>query len=515
MLRSSSDSSSQDIKTTDQLKQISRDTRSSSNFRNGLDAKISVELSDEQKLVMDLVSQGENIFYTGAAGTGKSFLLEQIIQRLKDEGKTVFVTASTGVAASNIGGMTLHSWSGIGLGELSPQRLYHRARNQYPQCEWWNSAEVLIIDEISMVSGELFDSLNGVAKLFRKNNLPFGGIQLILVGDFFQLPPVFSKKDQLENSTKFPDQVEKSRATFCFESEAWKECIRTVYQLSEVFRQDNADFVKILNQVRIGECTQETIKKLNWLSRTLPKDDIIPTKLFPFNKDVDQENLNALSELNTEEHGYQCEDFVYCQKLPYLQNCMAPAVLSLKVGAQVMLLRNIAMEMDLINGSRGVVIGFKKTADLFKLKVEPDNSETEASEGSQNSQKFRRKLQPSDSILSWLIDHPYLPLVRFEKGITCIVTPEMFSTEAKGELKAERLQLPVKLAWAITVHKCQGLTLDKVEMSLAKVFDPGQAYVALSRARSLEGLRIMNFNPNVIKASPTVIRWAKLMGFLK
>eukprot|EP01012_Entosiphon_sulcatum_P032734 TRINITY_DN4158_c0_g1_i1.p1 TRINITY_DN4158_c0_g1~~TRINITY_DN4158_c0_g1_i1.p1 ORF type:complete len:616 (+),score=58.41 TRINITY_DN4158_c0_g1_i1:23-1849(+) len=453
------------------------------------------DLSPSQQFVLDVVLSGRSVFYTGAAGTGKSHLLKVIVSQLQASNKQVYVTASTGIAAVNIGGITIHSWAGVGYGDLPVDKLWFRLRNQKENVAWWRQADVLIIDEISMLSGELLDKLNTLAKRIRSNSNPFGGIQLVLVGDFCQLPPVTDR-----NSTP-----PKLGVDFCFNSVAWKECIASCLELREQFRQSDEQFISALQEVRLGNpspATDELFAQQNFELDVA--NGIKPTILYCRNTDVTAENESQLTKLTGEEISFSADDVYFCKKHDYLKGCQAPPNVVLKVGAQVVLLQNVIERVggrrrflgqnQLVNGSRGVVSGFidsQRVADAL-IAMSPSQNKNQALPLGQ---------------ASWLARHPVLPIVSFENGRQHVVLPATFSVEINSETKAYRVQIPLKLAWALTIHKSQGLTLDKVIVNLIGVFECGMSYVALSRARTLRGLKILGYHRSIVKAHPAVIEF--------
>lgn len=417
-----------------------------------------LSLSETQRLAVDKIAQGKNVFITGPAGTGKSFLLNYI----KDEYKTksLHITASTGIAAINVSGQTLHSWAGLGLGNLP---LNETLRNILSVKgthlrKKLRSAKMLAIDEISMISAEIFDMLNNLLKAVRQNNAAFGGLQLILFGDFLQLPPV-----NRENGEIF----------FSFESEAWQEAKIETITLKDIFRQSEEDLVNLLNDLRFGELTKYDIELLR--SR-FKKEDLNKTFeatiLGTHNIQVERINYSKLSDISSCEKTYKAKFDGKPEKIEFLKkNCIVPEHLTLKIGAQVMMLKNTFAKEGIINGSVGVVRSF-------------DNKKG-------------------------------YPVVEFTNGSVLTITPEEWvvskfnENTAQIEVEAMMVQIPLVLAWAITVHKSQGMTLEKIRCNLGSAFAEGQVYVAISRVRSLNGLFIESFNINNVKINKKVIEFYK------
>lgn len=405
---------------------------------------VNEELTDEQKSVMMAVMKGGNIFFTGSAGTGKSFLLRKIMGALPPD--VTMATASTGAAASVIAGTTLHSFAGVGNGDANINRCIELA--QRPQVlQIWRRCKHLIIDEISMIDGKFFEKIEKVARTVRNSEKPFGGIQLILCGDFLQLPPV-----QKEGPVRF-----------CFQTEAWANCRFQVFQLQKVHRQSDPEFVKMLDNIRMGRITAEiTGKLLSTTARSLDKCGIIPTRLCCFTQEANLINTTKLQKLQGEEKMFDAEDSSPTARKVLDDQTPVEKLIILKTGAQVMLLKNINIGKGLVNGARGVVTNFYK-------------------DGS--------------------------PVVQFITGQEYTVFREKFVVKTANGLIYSRKQIPIRLAWAFSIHKSQGLTLDCVEMSLSRVFEAGQAYVALSRAKSLDSLRIIDFDPNQVRANPDVLKF--------
>ncbi|XP_015605451.1 ATP-dependent DNA helicase PIF1 [Cephus cinctus] len=403
-------------------------------------------LTAEQNKVLEMALSQKNIFFTGSAGTGKSFLLKRIIAALPPD--TTIATASTGVAACHIGGITLHQFAGIGLGHATLDRCFSMA-SQSAAASTWRKIKHLVIDEISMVDGDYFDKIEAVARHVRKNDRPFGGIQLILCGDFLQLPPV-SKQEQ--------------KAKFCFESEAWKKCVHFSFELQQVHRQKDPAFVKILNSIRIGRVTEDIANTLKATSlQKIENDGILATRLCSHINEANAINNSQLACLPGESQIFMAQDSDPMVSQTLDKQLPVPGRLELKVGAQVMLLKNINIANGLVNGARGVIVKF--------------------------------------------VDD--VPLVHFRAGEHYLAKMEKWSIKSSGGSMFFRKQIPLKLAWAFSIHKSQGLTLDCVEMSLGRVFDSGQAYVALSRAQSLQSLRVLDFNVNQVWANTTVLEFYK------
>ncbi|XP_064341535.1 ATP-dependent DNA helicase PIF1 isoform X3 [Camelus dromedarius] len=406
------------------------------------------QLSKEQAAVLRVVLKGQSIFFTGSAGTGKSYLLKRILGSLPPTGTVA--TASTGVAACHIGGTTLHAFAGIGSGQAPLAQCVALAQRPGVRQGWLN-CQRLVIDEISMVEADLFDKLEAVARAVRQQNKPFGGIQLIICGDFLQLPPV-TKGSQ-------PPQ-------FCFQAKSWRRCVPVILELTEVWRQADKTFISLLQAVRLGSlhrCSDEVTRQLRaTAAHKVGRDGIVATRLCTHQDDVALTNEKRLQELPGEIHSFEAMDSDPEQARTLDAQCPVSQLLQLKLGAQVMLVKNLAVSRGLVNGARGVVVGFE-------------------AEGRG------------------------LPQVRFLCGVTEVIRADRWTVQATGGQLLSRQQLPLQLAWAISIHKSQGMSLDCVEISLSRVFASGQAYVALSRARSLQGLRVLDFDPMVVRCDPRVL----------
>jgi ATP-dependent DNA helicase PIF1 len=359
----------------------------------------------------------------------------------------------------------------------------------------WLQTKCLIIDEISMVDGDLFDKLSQIGRTIRNNGRPWGGIQLIITGDFFQLPPV-------------PESGSRE-IKFAFEAATWNTSIDHTIGLTEVFRQRDPVFAGMLNEMRLGAISLNTVKLFKSLERPLTFDDGIDmAELYPMRHQVENSNLSRLRALPGKSEIFECID-TGDEKVrdKLLSNMMAPKSLELKVNAQVMLIKNL--DEYLVNGSLGKVIGFSDER-TYELSGGGGSSDTEMDE---RMAKAKRKLAAfsRDSDHSSAIKYP---VVRFSgvdgttRDILC--QPEEWKVELpNGEVQAKRSQLPLILAWALSIHKAQGQTLERVKVDLGKIFEKGQAYVALSRATTQEGLQVRNFDKSKVMAHPRVCSFYK------
>ncbi|GAA5924183.1 hypothetical protein JCM1841_006870 [Sporobolomyces salmonicolor] len=486
---------------------------------SSMDIKQKVILSPEQQMVHKLVvDDGRNVFFTGSAGTGKSVLLREIIASLKRKHRgnadAVAVTASTGMAACNIGGTTIHSFAGIGIGIESAEQLIEKVKKNRNANAKWQRVRVLVIDEVSMLDGILFDKLAKLGTALKKRTggrgsassaKPFGGIQLVITGDFFQLPPV----------------TKGVTPTFAFEAQAWKSCIDHTVNLTQVFRQKDTEFIDMLNEMRFGKLSQESIKKFYSLSREPAYNGIEPTELFPMRHQVEHANQNRLKALQGDAVTFKADDWALNKDASqikndqYIKNFMAPETLVLKPGAQVMLIKNL--DVTLVNGTVGTVVGF----GLPELENDEDDGEGMAFDGGtvkseMSTADVRKKQKIAQAVAQGKLELG--PMVDWQtpNGIERkIMVREEFKVEDnKGSKLAHRRQYPIILAWAMSIHKSQGQTIARVKVDLGKVFEKGQSYVALSRATSLDGLQVLNFNPNKVLAHEKVIEWSRSLQVL-
>lgn len=406
----------------------------------------------KQREAFDAMVEGRNVLLTGSAGTGKSNLITTFYDLYKDS-RHIGITSMTGTSAILLNGTTLHSFTGIGLGTAPTDTLIMKIQKSPFLTKRWRTLDTLIIDEISMLTPTLLEKLENIAQVIRMNNEPFGGVQLILSADFLQLPCVESEQ-------------------FCFESKVWDKCVDKVFYLTKVYRQDDPTFQQCLSEIRLGELSSETKKILKSRVGVELKTDtgIKPTKLFSLNVSVNAVNQQELEKLDRELYQYDLEITFIKPKMNrnylmerFRKQCRVPETLKLCVGAQVMLLYNRDIENHLVNGSRGVVIDFVED----------------------------------------------FPMVRFLNGMEIIIDYHSWDLEENGHKILSYTQVPLTLAWASSIHKTQGQTLDFVDVDLSNVFEHGQAYVALSRVRTLQGLRITGLNFGKIKAHPRAVEFYK------
>lgn len=393
-----------------------------------------------QSTALAILKSGANVFLTGKPGSGKTYTINRYREYLRAEGIAVAVTASTGIAATHIGGQTIHSWSGIGIHKILSTHDFQLMRERKSLLPRLLSTKVLIIDEVSMLDGATLDLVNQTLQELRENPLPFGGMQVILVGDFFQLPPV------------------ERNALFAFESEAWKQLQPIVCYLSEQHRQEDPHFLDMLDAIRTG---QDLVRVERTLSvRILDyESEMVVTRLFSHNRDVDRVNTDWLGRLPGEPALYHMQAKGQPHAVASLiKGCLSPELLELKKGARVMFTKN-SLEDGFVNGTLGEVVGF-----------------TTANE----------------------------PLVKTTNGTIITVEPMEWAIEEDGKKIASISQLPMRLAWAITVHKSQGMTIDAAIIDLSQTFEYGQGYVAISRVRSLSGLHLLGLNTMALKVHPKI-----------
>lgn len=457
--------------------------------------------SMRQSSALDILKTGQNVFLTGSAGSGKTYTLNQYIDYLRARRVPVAVTASTGIAATHMNGTTIHSWSGIGIkDELSDRDLTNLSRKQFLADRLKDTA-VLVIDEISMLHAKQLNLVSQVLKHIRKNDKAFGGIQVVVAGDFFQLPPIGSKG-------------ESNREKFAFMSEAWLDAKFHICYLSEQHRQvseaanGGLDLDDILNQIRRQEVTFEAIAALeNTYDQSV---DIKRTRLYTHNLNVNKINDKELALLDGEMMRFEATTTGDSKLVETLKKTVRTQdELVLKVGAKVMFIKNNA-ELGVSNGTMGELIGFsavkiedKESSDAL---IEDDSSddidEEAAGEKTAKAKKSAAK-KDKEKPKSKKPTTQKMPVVRLNSGREVIAEPEEWIIEDEtGEVLASYLQVPLCLAWAITIHKSQGMTLDAAEIDLSRTFELGQGYVALSRLKSLAGLQLLGMNDMSLQLDP-------------
>jgi ATP-dependent DNA helicase PIF1 len=440
------------------------------------------ELSDEQKLAFHKYITGNNIFITGPGGTGKSAVIKMIYSSAMLRDRKIQVCALTGCAAVLLGckAKTIHSWSGIGRGEGSIEQLINKVKNNRYSKNMWKGTEILVVDEVSMMSLSLFETLNHIGKAIRKNSRPFGGIQLVFSGDFYQLPPVGNREE--------PDTMR-----FCFESSEWNTVFPSEcqIQLVRIFRQTDEVYSKILNQIRKGKISRKSYEiLLQYVGRERSPDLIMePTKLYPTKNKVDNINTQNMSLLDSEERKYVIDyltdgkmttiekmlrssfsEVMIKTELDYLAgNLLCDKEVKLKIGAQVMCVINIQDDdrnVTICNGSQGIVTGFCELTGA--------------------------------------------PRVLFNNGMERVMVKHLWLSDKIPGIGVS--QVPLILAWALTIHKSQGSTLDIAEVDIGSgIFECGQTYVALSRVRSLDGLYLKDMDVQRIKVNRKVQEYYQIL----
>lgn len=405
----------------------------------------------KQNEALKILKSGHNVYLTGAAGSGKTYLLNKFIRHLAEQKVNVAVTASTGIAATHMNGITIHAWSGIGiLRTAAVSQIQAIAKKKRLEKKYINT-EVLVIDEISMLDADRLDLLDQLARFIRKNQEPFGGMQVVLCGDFFQLPPV-----------KRPDEP---LPRFAFKSSVWDAMQLKVCYLDEQHRQEDDILTRILNAIRNGSTNDALTNYLNKVvAANLSSDSGKGVRLYPRNLNVDAENERELSKLPGEPHVYQTQSEGIPEFAKALsKNCLAPEQLLLKKGAAVMFVKN-NFESGYVNGTLGRVSGFNEE---------------------------------------------HYPVVTLLNGRKIVAEPATWSVEENGKTLATNKQIPLRLAWAITVHKSQGMTLEAAQIDLRQCFEVGMGYVAFSRVRSLSGLKLLGFNQLALRVNEEILSFDK------
>ena len=440
-----------------------------------------ISFSPEQIHAFELFKKKENLFITGPGGTGKTELIKYLKNYANTNNLNCQVCALTGCASLllNCNARTLHSWSGIKLAKGSKSEVLKYTLKNKLAVSSWKKIQILIVDEVSMMSQKIFEIIEEIAQNVKKNKLPFGGIQIVFLGDFFQLPPVGQMGD-----------VES--CNFCFQSPKWFQIfpVQNHIQLTKIFRQNDSLYINILLEIRKGFISEENKLILqNYVKRKIP-EEYTPTKLFAIRSKTEKINDEMFSKIKDEIYEYHCDIKTNCKQYlenskPFtievakkcqnlnmneieketemlINNMSCSKIVSLKKGAFVMCLVNYDMDLGICNGSQGIILDF----------IEKDGDT--------------------------------LPLIKFTNGVITTIDYQYWQHEEYPSIAVG--QIPLCLAWAFTIHKMQGSTLSIAEIDIGhSVFEYGQIYVALSRIRSLEGLYLLSFYPHKIKANPVVI----------
>lgn len=422
----------------------------------------------EQQIAFDKYIAGENVFITGPGGSGKSYFIQQIYKHAINNQKRIQITAMTGCAAILLesAAKTLHSWANIGLANSSTDEIVNKIKKSLLKRANWTNTEILVVDEVSMMSHKIFELLDIIGKKTRRNDKPYGGIQLIFSGDFYQLPPVGTNGDE-------------TTSNFCFESPMWDTIFTPLNQIefNYIFRQDDEVFKKILNEIRHGKLFRSSLTVLQQcIGKVPPVDNLIkPTILYPTKKMVDHLNQQEMEKL-------QCEDYTFASSIVQEEsasgirkytpnelayeinalnnNSLCEKTLCLRVGAQVMCVANLDMSsrFPIVNGSQGVITSMSEKG---------------------------------------------IPIVKFLNGVEMTMSQHTWRSEKHPGIGLK--QIPLILAWALTIHKSQGITLAQAEIDAgSRIFECGQTYVALSRVKSLDGLYLTAFEPQRIRVKKKV-----------
>ncbi len=395
---------------------------------------------------LTILKMGHNVYLTGAAGTGKTYVLNKYIQYLKEKSINTGITASTGIAATHINGMTIHSWSGLGIRDSLSGSDISSLMDKLHLLTRFLYTKVLIIDEVSMLHGYRLDMVDRLLRAFKYTDRPFGGLQVILCGDFFQLPPVTRGNEN---------------GSFAYQAEVWEQMNLKVCYLTHQYRQSEDGILSVLNDIRKGDTGEHTLELLRKRYQKEIEGITVPTKLYTHNADVDTINYAQLAQIDSPAHSYDVRTTgkrELCEVLK--KSCLAPEHLTLKKGATVMFVKNNYDE-GYVNGTVGEIVDFEKGTDY--------------------------------------------PIVKLKDGREVIASPEAWVIEDEGVKKAEINQIPLRLAWAITIHKSQGMSLDAAEIDLSKSFIPGMGYVALSRVRTLDGMKLVGFNKMALEVNQAVL----------
>lgn len=412
----------------------------------------------DQQTALKILKSGVNVFLTGEPGSGKTYTINQYVSYLHSHGIKPAITASTGIAATHIGGMTIHSWCGIGIkSRLGPGDLKNIVSNDYIK-KRVGPAKILIIDEISMLPPETLGMIDVVCRTVKNIHQPFGGMQVVLVGDFFQLPPVMRK-----NYSEFAQEnlFDEGPMRFAYDAPVFREADFATCYITEQYRQDDSELLSLLSKIRenkFDNIALNSVMQRKVDSASIPES---APKLYSHNENVDYINDQMLSKIQAEAQYFPMvvkghEALISVMK----KGCLSPENLYLKVGAAVMFTKN-NQKAGYVNGTLGIVEGFEKDTEF--------------------------------------------PIVKIRSGKRIIVEYADWIVEEDRKVKGRLSQLPLRLAWAITVHKSQGISLDEAVIDLSRVFEYGQGYVALSRVRRLSGIHLLGWNEKAFQVDPEVL----------
>ncbi len=408
-----------------------------------------------QARALKILNMGENVFLTGYPGAGKTYLLEQFIKQF--DSNKIAVVAPTGIAASHLNGQTIHSFFRIKSSKNGEFSFDNSILDEDRITAKFHDIEVLVIDEVSMLHPKLFETIDEILKMLKEPFLPFGGIQVVLAGDFFQLPPIFKKVEKVQ---------------FIWQTELWQQLNLKVCYLDKVYRQSDEKLNKILMAIRDNKITQEVYRLLNSRVNAKLNIDHEPTKLYTVNKQVDLINQKKLETLTTESYFFQVQTKGHDLLIKrILKNSLISEMLELKIGAVVMFIKNDTSKRY-VNGTTGVIQYF----------TERDIPVVKTSSG---------KLIEAEPQI-WELDEILVEKDKYTGEVT------------KTKIEAKVSQIPLKLAWAITIHKSQGMSLDSAEIDLTRSFVEGQGYVALSRLRSFENFTLKGFNTKALEINLAV-----------
>ncbi len=421
-----------------------------------------------QEEALTILKTGANVFLTGEPGAGKTHTINEYINYLRAHEIEPAITASTGIAATHIGGLTIHSWSGIGIKpKLTRYDIDKIATNEH-LVRRISKTHVLIIDEVSMLPPDTLTSVDMVCREIKQTNEPFGGMQIIFVGDFFQLPPIMKKEPVVSKSDPYNQDIFEDGAMpnqsvrFAYGSSAWESARPIICYISEQHRQDDDTFLSLLSAIRRNEFNEDHMEYIQ--ERVVEREESKKhyPKLFSHNVDVDTVNTEMLGKIDATQQSYQMKSAGNTTLVAILKKgCLSPELLHLKVGAEVMCTKNNIKD-GYVNGTLANVVGFA-----------PDSK---------------------------------YPIIKTPNNKIITIEPAEWLVEENGKIKASISQIPLRLAWAITVHKSQGMSMDKAVMDLSGVFEYGQGYVALSRVRNLAGLYILGYNARAFQVHPEVLK---------